>query len=102
MGIPRIKLGYARDEVTPRNIFTDHDWVRHNESALLDQYGERCIVVFQEAVLGVGDTYDDAVADAEQNLPPDAGEVTPIVVLLHRRHPFLRVRPGLNAPCGTE
>jgi hypothetical protein len=39
-------------------------------------------------------TYEAAVEDAEKNLPPDVDKVTPIVELLHRHHPFLRVRPG--------
>lgn len=94
MATSRIRLSYSRDEKTPLNIFSDHDWVRRNEKRLLDQYGERCIVVFNEEVLGVGDTYEAAVEDAEKNLAPDVDEVTPIVELLHHRHPFLRVRPG--------
>ena len=94
MATSRIRLSYSRDEKTPPNIFSDHDWVRRNEKRLLDQYGERCIVVFNERVLGVGDTYEAAVEDAEKNLAPDVDEVTPIVELLHHRHPFLRVRPG--------
>ena len=94
MATSRIRLSYSRDEKTPPNIFSDHDWVRRNEKRLLDQYGERCIVVFNEEVLGVGDTYEAAVEDAEKNLAPEVDEVTPIVELLHRRHPFLRVRPG--------
>ncbi len=94
MNTKRIRVSYARDEETPPNIFSDHDWVRRNEKALLDQYGERCIVVYKETVIGVGDTYEAAVEDAEQRLPAEVGEVTPIVELLHHRHPFLRVRPG--------
>ncbi len=94
MATSRIRLSYSRDEKTPSNIFSDHDWVRRNEKVLLDQYGEQCIVVYNETVLGVGDTYEAAVEDAEKNLPPEVDEVTPIVELLHRRHPFLRVRPG--------
>lgn len=94
MSPSRIRLSYSRDEPTPPNIFSDHDWVRRNEDMLLDHYGERCIVVYNKTVLGVGDTYEAAVEDAEKNLPSDVDEVTPIVELLHRRHPFLRVRPG--------
>jgi hypothetical protein len=94
MNSKRIRLSYSRDEKTPPNLFTDHDWVRRNEKALLGTFGERCIVVYKETVLGVGDTYEEAVADAERNLPPGVDEVTPIVELLRRRHPFLRVRPG--------
>jgi hypothetical protein len=94
MNTKRIRVSYARDEKTPPNIFSDHDWVRRNEENLLTQYGERCIVVYKEAVIGIGDTYEAAIEDAENNLPPEMGEVTPIVELLHHRHPFLRVRPG--------
>ena len=94
MAKSRIRLSYSRDEKTPPNLFTDHDWFRQNEKSLLEQYGERCIVIYNETVLGVGDTYEAAVEDAEKNLPPEADEVTPVVELLHRRHPFLRVRPG--------
>jgi hypothetical protein len=87
----RLRLSYTRDEPTPPNIFTDHDWVRRNENALLQKYGERCIVVYQEKVLGVGDTYEAAVADAAQHLPPGADVITPIVELLHHRSPLFRV-----------
>ncbi len=94
MTTSHIRVSYTRDEPTPPNIFSDHDWVRRNEKKLLAQYGERCIVVYHERVIGVGDTYEAAVDDAEKQLPPETGEVTPIVELLHSRHPFLRVRPG--------
>ena len=86
----RIRLSYSRDEKTPPNIFSDHDWVRHNETELLEKYGERFIVVFQEEVLGVGDTYESALEDAEKNLPPEITEATPVVELLHHRHPEIR------------
>ena len=100
MNIKRIRVSYARDEKTPPNIFSDHDWVRRNAETLLEQFGERCIVVYNETVIGVGDTYEAAVEDAERNLPPEASEVTPVVELLQRRHPFLRVRPGtIKLPC---
>lgn len=90
----RLHLSYTRDEETPANIFSDHQWVRANHETLLDSYGERFIVVFQEVVLGVGDTYETAVRDAERNLPPGDARVTPIVELLRRRLPFSRIRPG--------
>ncbi len=90
----RIRVSYSRDEQTPPNLFSDHDWVRRNEKNLLAKYGERCIVVYHETVIGVGDTYEAAVENAERNLPPGASEITPLIELLHRPHPFLRVRPG--------
>jgi len=93
MTTSHIRVSYARDEKTPPNLFSDHDWVRRNEKALLSQYGERCIVVYNERVIGVGDTYEAAVEDAERRLLPETGDVTPIVELLHVRHPFLRVHP---------
>jgi len=90
----RIRVSYAHDEPTPPNLFTDHDWVRRNEQMLLDQYGEQCSVVYQQKVIGNGNTYETAVENAEHSLAPDAGVITPVVELLHHRHPFLRVRPG--------
>lgn len=94
MATSRIRLSYSRDEKTPPNIFSDHDWVRHHQEELLAEYGERFIVVYQEKVLGVGDTYEAAVQSAENNLPPGDIEVTPIVELLRKRQPFFRVRPS--------
>ncbi|MBZ0316606.1 MAG: hypothetical protein K8L91_09320 [Anaerolineae bacterium] len=94
MPTSRIHLSYSRDEKTPPNIFTDHDWVRHQQAELLAEYGERFIVVYQEQVLGVGDTYEAALQSAESNLPPGDAEITPIVELLRKRQPFLRVRPS--------
>jgi hypothetical protein len=93
MNTKREKTSHARDEKTPPNIFTDHDWFRHNEKALLDQYGECCVAVYNEKVIGVGDTYQAAIDDAELHLPPNVGQVTPIIEFLHHRHPFFRVRP---------
>lgn len=92
MPAARIRLSYSRDEKTPANIFSDHDWVRHHQEQLLGRYGERFIVVYREEVLGVGDTYEAAVQDAENNLPSQAAEITPIVELLRNRQPFFLIR----------
>lgn len=91
----RIKTTYSRDEKTPVNIFTDHDWFRAHEKELLEKYGECCILIFQEEVIGVGATYDAAIEDAEKNLVAEISLVTPIVEILRYHHPFLRVRPKL-------
>ncbi len=99
MDTKRVRVSYKRDEKTPPNIFTDHDWFRRNEKTLVEEYGERCIAVYNEKVIGVGDTYEAAVEDAEKRLPLEVTEVTPIIEFLHHRHPFLHVRPGaLNLP----
>lgn len=89
-----IKMSYTRDEPTPPNIFTDFAWIRDNWQQLLDQYGECSIVVYKEQVIGVGDSYESALQDAENNLTTDTGEITPVHDWLHHPHPFLRVMPG--------
>lgn len=53
MDTPRVKMGHKLGE-TPPNIFADFDWVRRNEAQLLDTYGERSIIVFEQHVIGVG------------------------------------------------
>lgn len=91
MTATRIRLSHAAGEAAP-NTFTDFQWVRRNEKQLLQQYGECVILVFREQVIGTGQTIDAAVDDAEQHLPADTGEVTPILDFLHPRQPFFRVR----------
>jgi hypothetical protein len=99
MDTHRIRMSYSRDEKTPPNIFTDHDWVRQHEKELLEQYGECSIIVYREKVIGVGKSYQEALEDAERNLPPDVTEITPIHEWLYRRHPFFRALPGaLDVP----
>jgi hypothetical protein len=45
-------------------------------------------------VIGVGDSLQASLEDAERNLPPDIGKITPIHEWLGRRHPFLCALPG--------
>src|SRR5688572_10934079 len=92
MDTPRIKMGHPKG-ATPPNIFSDFDWVRRNEKTLLEQYGECSIIVYREQVIGVGANYNEALENAERNLPADIQEVTPIHERLHHRHAFFRVRP---------
>ena len=91
MTTTRIRLSHAAGEAAP-NTFTDFQWVRQNEKQLLQQYGECVILVFEKQVIGTGRTIDAAVADAEQHLSSDIGEITPILEFLHQRQPFFRVR----------
>jgi hypothetical protein len=92
MDTPRIRLSHAKGE-TPPNSYSDFDWVRQNEKQLLAQYGEGILIVYEKRVLGTGQTYQEAVEDAERNLAPEIGTVTPIMAFLHdRRHPFSRLR----------
>ena len=91
----RIKMTHRHGE-TPKNVFTDFDWVRRHEKELLDEYGECSIIVYQDQVIGVGATYDEALADAEVRLPKDSGEVTPVHERLRHRHPLFRVIPTVK------
>lgn len=93
MNTVRIKMAHRWGDPTPANVYDDFDWVRHHEHELLEKYGECSIIVYKHQVIGVGQTYEAAVADAEYNLPPDQGEITPIHERLRQRHPFSRVYP---------
>jgi len=99
MSKSRISMTHRYGE-TPRNIFGDFDWIRRHEKELLEKYGECSIIVYKEQVLGVGATYDEAVENAEQNLPAEMGEVTPVHERLEHRQPFYRVRPKMNHDLG--
>ncbi|MCC7449550.1 MAG: hypothetical protein IT324_19170 [Anaerolineae bacterium] len=76
----------------------DFDWIRRHEKELLAQYGECSIIVYKEQVIGVGPTYAAALENAEQNLPPEVREVTPVHQWLRYRHPFwwVRLTPSSN------
>ena len=95
MNQSRIRMRYPYGK-SPPNVFTDFDWIHYHESELLQQFGERHIIVYHEQVIGVGDSYDAALQDAEEKLAPDSGEITPIHQELRYKHPFLRVRPTLK------
>jgi hypothetical protein len=92
MNTSRIRMGHPLGQ-TPPNIFTDFDWIRLHEKELLEKYGECSLIVYKEQVLGFGATYDKALENAEQNLPLELGEVTPVHRKIFHRHPFYRVRP---------
>lgn len=81
----RIRMGHPYGQ-TPPNVYSDFDWIRRNEQELVEQYGECSIIVYQQQVLGTGPTYAAALEDAERNLPPDMGEVTPVHERLQHRY----------------
>ncbi len=88
----RLRMSHPKHG-TPPNVYDDYDWIRRNERQLREQYGEGFIVVYQRQVIGVGETYDSAITDAEQRLPADVEEITPVVDTLEKRHPFFRLTP---------
>ena len=65
MTLKRIRMTHAYGE-TPPNVFTDFDWIRRNEKALLEKYGECSIIVYKEQVLGTGPTYEAALENAHE------------------------------------
>jgi hypothetical protein len=92
MDTSRIKMGHPYGQ-TPPNVFSDFDWIRRNEKELLAKYGECSLIVYKQQVIGIGATYKQALEHAEQSLPPNTGDITPVHQWLRHRHPFLRVRP---------
>ena len=87
---PRIRMGSKYRE-TPANVFNDFDWIHAHKRELLEQYGECSIIVYKERVIGVGNTYKEALENAEHNLPPEMTEViTPVHQILRHPNPFRR------------
>ena len=91
MNTSRIHTGHPHGE-TPANTHSDLAWIHEHEDELLKQYGERMILVYEQQVIGVGNTYVEMVQDAEQNLSPEIPMATPVTYFLHQRQPFFRVR----------
>ena len=100
MNTSRIRMTHNYGE-TPKNVFSDFDWIRRNEKELLEKYGECSIIVYKQQVIGVGSTYEEAIESAEQNLPEDVTEVTPVHQWLFQRHPLQRLYPEPKANNGT-
>jgi recombinational DNA repair ATPase RecF len=92
---PRIKTTHAYGEVYP-NVWGDFAWVREHRQQLLEQYGECIILVYDKQVVGLGQTIDEAIQDAEHQLSPEIEQITPITEFLRRRRLFRRIRS--NAP----
>lgn len=91
MNTSRIRTGHPRGEV-PANTRSDLNWIHEHEEELLNQYGESMILVFEQKVIGVGNTYVEMVENAERNLSPEVSVATPVTYFLHHRQPFFRVR----------
>ena len=83
-----IKMGHPR-EYTPPNIYPDYEWIKANEQSLFEQYGEKHIVVYEKQIIGLGDTGQEAIANAENNLAAEVEEVTPVVYPLHNPQQWL-------------
>lgn len=93
MSTSRIKTSHPADQPTPPNIIHDHEWVRHHESELRERYGESFVVVYNQVVYGVGETYHAALEDAERHLPSEFTEIVVMVESLQPRPPIFAFWP---------
>jgi hypothetical protein len=69
MSHPRIKTGHPPNERIPAHIIADHEWVWLRQNELCEVYGECYLIVYPKQVYGAGKTRQDALEDAERNLP---------------------------------
>lgn len=91
MSTKRIRTNHPEGVVYP-NVFPDFAWASENRERLLDQYGECIILVYNQQVVGVGKTIQEAEAEAERRLPPDIEYITPITEFLGHRQRVFRVK----------
>ncbi len=88
----RIRTSGPLEERIAPHILKDHDWIHDHRDALIDQYGECYMIVYQQQVLGTGTTRDEALENAEANLSPEIEEITAMVEWVGQRIPFGRLR----------
>jgi hypothetical protein len=86
----RIKTSFQLKEPMPTNMPADFEWVKKNRDSLFEKYGSCVLVVYEQKVLGVGETYSEAIANAETNLPESPEIITPVVKVLS--HNSFRLR----------
>ncbi|MEZ4668156.1 MAG: hypothetical protein R3E39_09585 [Anaerolineae bacterium] len=91
MDTPRIRTGHAKGEVAP-NTWGDFEWARSHHRELLEKYGSCVALIYQQQVLATGSTYAEALTNAENNLPSEIAEATPITYLVGPIHRLHRVR----------
>lgn len=75
----RIQIAFPKDEPMPANIFPDLTWISDNRLSLYKKYGEAVVVVYQKEVIGIGQDYDAALADAEAHLADEVEYITPVI-----------------------
>jgi hypothetical protein len=73
----RIRMSFQAGE-TPDNFFSDYEWIKANQSSLLDKYGEASILVYKERVVGFGRSYFDAIENAEKAANDSNEIITPV------------------------
>jgi hypothetical protein len=88
MDTPRIKIDHALGQWYPNEI-SDFEWVHNHRPELLEKYGECVLLVYEQKVVGKGQTLREAMENAEQNLSAEVELITPVIELLAQRQPFL-------------
>lgn len=91
----RVKVAHEEGIIYP-NVWDDFDWVREHRTELYEQYGACVLLVYEKAVVGTGKTPQEAEVNAEMNLPPDSGEITPVLYLLSHPYSTLRLHRAEN------
>lgn len=67
--MPKFRTNVAFGEPTPKSYFEGMSWIRANRRQLVEQYGDCYIVVYNEKVLATGQTYQEAMSNAENDAP---------------------------------
>lgn len=75
----RLKVSFPQGEKLPPNFANDYAWFKENRNALSEKYGSAVVVVYENQLLAVGATYQEALSNAENNLPDSPEIITPIV-----------------------
>jgi hypothetical protein len=86
----RVKIAHEEGLVYP-NVWDDFDWIREHRAELYEKYGSAVLLVYEKAVVGVGKDIQSAEANAENSLPPDSKEITPVLYFLSHPYSILRL-----------
>jgi hypothetical protein len=91
----RIQTAFPKGEPMPANIFPDFQWLRENRLELFKKHGSCVVVIYKQEIIGMGKSYDEAVADAEAHLDDDVELITPIVEYISNPHRIglLNIKP---------
>jgi hypothetical protein len=92
----RIRTTHSYGEPIPEHVIHDHHWVREHSEVLIEQYGPCFMLVYNEQVLGIGKTREEAIRAAEENLTPDIEELYLMVEWVGPRYRFFRAEPISN------
>jgi hypothetical protein len=85
MAASRIVISHQYGEIYP-NVPEDFAWAGAHRRELLERYGEGVVLIYHQQVIGSGQTLQAALEDADQRLPSEVEQVTPIIEYLGQRH----------------